>query len=103
MGKALSLLIPLLSCYYYEVFPDVCPATPLCYVDPLSLIDRANSSFASSVNNSSLFVNSIKAKSLANNSWALETRRKQPFKLFKVLFRNSPALEVYTALNLFVS
>lgn len=46
---------------------------------------------------------SIKAKSLANNSWALETARKPAFKLFKVLFRNNTALAIYTALNLFVS
>lgn len=86
-----------------KFFPGVYPATPGFYLGLLSLIDMVNSSFLSSVNNSSLFVYSIKAKSLANNSWALETARKQAFKPFKVLFRNNTALAIYTALNLFVS
>lgn len=104
MGRALWLCIPVLNCYYREFFPDVYPASPGCYLGLWSLIDMANSLFPSSVNNSSLFVYSIKAKSLANtcNSWALERERKQPFKLFKGLFRNNTALAVYTALNLFV-
>lgn len=62
-----------------------------------------NSSFPSSVSNSSLFVYSINAKSLASNSWTLETGRKQAFKLFKVLFRNNTALAIYLASHLFVS
>lgn len=45
---------------------------------------------------------SIKAKSLANNSWALERQRRQAFNQLKGFFRNSTALAVYTALNLFV-
>lgn len=76
-------VIPLLNYYYCAVFPDVYPATPGCYLGLLSLIDMVNSSFPSSVTNFSLVVYSVKAKSFANNSWALETARKQAFKLLE--------------------
>lgn len=96
-------VIPLLNCYYCEVFPDVYPATPGCYLHLLSLIDMVKSSFTSSVNNFSLVMYSVKAKSLANNSWVLETARKQAFKPVRVLLRNNTILAIYTVLNLFVS
>lgn len=98
-------VIPLLNCYYCEVFPDVYPETPGCCLGLLSLIDMVNSSFPSSVTNFSLTEYSVKAKSLANNSCILETAKNQDqaFKLVSILLRNNTILATYTALNLFVS